>query len=89
MLQDIAFGRLENEFKVLAPEVNDRVVCIRAGEILLNPDGSLPTAGQIPAWSGNWYRWEEKGLRYVFRMEDENAQKARKHLLSRHSIREI
>jgi NAD+ diphosphatase len=72
MLQDIAFGRLENEFKVLDPEVNDRVVCIRAGEILLNPDGSLPTASQVISQSESWQKWEEAGLRYVFRMEEEN-----------------
>ena len=72
MLQDIAFGRLENEFKVLAPENGDRVVCIRRGEILLNRDGTLPTAEQILVCSSGWDRWEEQGLRYVFRMENEN-----------------
>ena len=52
MLQDIAFGRLENEFKVLAPETNDRVVCIRSGEILLNPDGSLPLLAPMSEVAG-------------------------------------
>ena len=72
MLQDIAFGRLENEFRVLAPGAEDRVVCIRSGEILLNLDGSLPTAGQVANWSRDWQRWEGEDLRYGFRMEGEN-----------------
>ena len=76
MLQDLKHGRLENEFKILTPEPGDRVVCIRDGGILLKRDGEnrleLPTAEQVAAWSGDWERWEEAGLRYVFRMEGEN-----------------
>jgi len=72
MLQDIAFGRLENEFRVCSPKSGDRVVCIRDGAVLLNRDGSLPTAGQVQSWWADWQRWEGEDLRYVFRMENED-----------------
>ena len=76
MLQDIQYGRLENEFRPIPPEGKDRVVCIRDGGILLRRDRenhlALPTAAQVMAWSGDWHRWDGEDLRYVFRMEGEN-----------------
>ena len=76
MLQDLKEGRLENEFRVLTPEIADRVVCVRDGGILLKRDGEgrlmLPTVAQVEGWCKNWDRWEPAGFRYVFRMEGEN-----------------
>ena len=76
MLQDLKKGRLENEFKVLAPEGKDRVVCVRDGRILLTRDGEagliLPTVAQVTDWAAAWDRWEPQGFRYIFRMEEEN-----------------
>ena len=76
MLQDLASGRLENEYYDKLPQKGDRVVCIRGSEILLrrNGDDSLefPTWDQTEQWSGDWPRWEDRALRYVFRLQGED-----------------
>jgi len=76
MLQDLDFGRLENEFRVKTPEPGDRVVCIREGSILLKRNGddslTLPTVSQVRAWCRDWEAWEESPLRYIFRLEGED-----------------
>lgn len=76
MLQDIRYGRLENEFKNAAPKEEDLAVCIRQGCILLTRDeeGHLrfPTCAMAARWAEDWTPWGEEQLRYVFRMEDEN-----------------
>jgi len=78
MLQDIAFGRLENEFYDRAPQEGDLVVCVRGRQILLHreKDDTLrfPTAEQVRSWAAQqgWERWREEDLRYIFRMEGEN-----------------
>lgn len=65
MLQDIAVGRLENEYRQLDPSGADRVLCFREGQVLLSrsPEDVL----ELP-------RAEQFGgkLQYVFRMEGEN-----------------
>ena len=78
MLQDLAFGRLENEFYHPEPGENDLVICVRAGGILLrrDEDDSLhfPNAAQAVAWAGEqgWETWRQEQLRYVFRQQGEN-----------------
>ena len=51
MLQDLAFGRLENEYRPVPPRETDLVLCFRENGLLLRklPDGSamLPTVSQI------------------------------------------
>ena len=75
MLQDLAFGRLENEFYVEVPEAGDLVVCIRGGGILLRRDGDdtlhFPAAAQVKDWAADpgWEAWNGEALRYVFRMQ--------------------
>lgn len=75
MLQDIAFGRLENEFRRETPVSDDLVICIRENTILnkTDEDGVLqfPTYTQVMAWSGEntWPVWRKESVRYVFRMQ--------------------
>ena len=78
MLQDIAFGRLENEFRREIPQEEDLVICIRGRQILLKREADdtlhFPTVEQVCSWaeSGSWSAWWEEQLRYVFRMEGKN-----------------
>ena len=48
MLHDLAFGRLENEFRILSPQKGDIVVCIQDSSILVCRDKldalQLPTS---------------------------------------------
>lgn len=78
MLQDLSFGRLENEFRTTAPVGTDIALCFQADQILLcraqDDTLHLPTCAQVKQWSGvhNWPRWSEEPLRYAFRMQDHN-----------------
>jgi len=73
MLQDMAFGRLENEYRSIAPELEARVVCVRDNEILLlrQEDNTLylPTVAQVESWAKEmgWESWTEAPFRYAFR----------------------
>ena len=66
MLQDIAFGRLENEYRALTASGEDRVLCFREGEILLSRREedllTLPRVSDLEAGQ----------TQYLFRMEGEN-----------------
>ena len=78
MLQDLPFGRLENEFKNIHPEAHDIVVCVRDNNILVKRDKddvlSLPTCAQVGEWAyaNSWEHWNEEAFQYVFRMQDVN-----------------
>lgn len=78
MLQDLSFGRLENEFHIVTPQHGDRVACIRDGGILLrageNHMLSFPSYETVRAWAGaeQWTHWNGEQFRYVFRMQDVN-----------------
>ena len=65
MLQDIAFGRLENEYRTTEPSPKDSVLCFRDGQVLLfrNPEDVL-TLPNVEQFDGQ--------LQYVFRMEEKN-----------------
>ena len=64
MLQDLEFGRLENEYRPLPPGDDDYVLCFRGADVLLHraEDGALtlPTVSRFPAAQ----------LRYAFRLHD-------------------
>ena len=78
MLQDLAFGRLENEFRTLSPTKADIVVCVRDNTILICRDKNdalrLPTYAQVTRWAqtGDWSHWTQEPYQYVFRMQDVN-----------------
>jgi len=78
MLQDMALGRLENEFKHSQPTPDSPVVCFAEGKVLLRRDKhdalTLPTVAQVMEWAeaGEWAHWNEETLQYVFRLQEEN-----------------
>ena len=76
MLQDLSFGKLENEFYNLLPQPEDIVICFRNQQILLNRDAdqqiTLPTAEEVEGWISDGQSWFADGLRYVFRMQEKN-----------------
>ncbi len=76
MLQDLALGRLENEFYVKTPEKEDIVLCFRENNALLkrNNDDSLelPRYRQVASWAQNWKSWGDEPYRYVFRLHGVN-----------------
>jgi len=74
MLQDLTFGRLENEYRSCSPKDTDAVVCIRENEILLkrNADNTLefPSLEQVNRWKAQeeWESWNQEPFRYAFQM---------------------
>ena len=72
MLQDMPFGRLENEFRTLAPVPGDIALCFRDTTVLLKRNGDdsleLPTVFTAEGWEA----WGEDRFRYVFRMDGKN-----------------
>lgn len=76
MLQDLDFGRLENEFRNCAAEAEDIVLCFSGNQVLLHryEDNTLqlPRVEQVKQWCGNWESWGEDTLRYVFRLHGSN-----------------
>lgn len=78
MLQDMAVGRLENEYLPQLPQPRDLVLCVRGDEILLRrlPDQTLelPTVEQVQIWANEnqWEAWGEVPLRYGFRHMEKN-----------------
>ncbi len=76
MLQDLAFGRLENEFRHCVPQKEDIVVCFQGNSVLIcrskNDSLTLPTFEKVSAWSEKWGSWNEDQFRYIFRMQDVN-----------------
>ena len=76
MLQDLDFGYLDNQYREKFPQPRDRVLCMRAGEILIAraEDNSL----SVPRWEelasvcSSWHRWDDMQTRFVFSMQDED-----------------
>lgn len=78
MLQDLEFGRLENEFRSMEPTENDVIVCFRDNEILINRNDNnelqLPTYKNVRQWADDhaWTSWNTKQIQYIFRMHGVN-----------------
>lgn len=78
MLQDLAFGRMENEFRNTKPENGDVVVCFQDNRVLLYRDKNdaltLPTYAQVMDWAEkeHWQHWNEDAVQYVFCLQDIN-----------------
>ena len=70
MLQDLEFGRLENEYRNIDAVVGDMVICFHQGQVLLcrGEDDSLtlPVLEQLSRWN------TAAALRYLFRMQERN-----------------
>lgn len=75
MLQDLSYGRLENEFRNYEPMDEDYVVCVQSGSILIQRETGnilhLPRFADVRQWEQkeNWNFWNEKKFQYVFRMQ--------------------
>ena len=65
MLQDLAFGRLENEYRPVPPQGMDAVLCFRDNALLTKklPDGTLAFP-RVSQFSGE--------MRYLFRLHGVN-----------------
>ena len=78
MIQDLTHDRLYNEYKNLAPQDDDIVVCVRENSILLNrnEDDSLelPRYSQVCCWAQNesWKSWKQDEIQYVFQLHSRN-----------------
>ena len=74
MLQDLAFGHLDNQYRDHTPQKGDVVVCIQGGSILIARDKNdvltLPAFEQVEVWSEHWTHWHEQPYRYAFTMQD-------------------
>ena len=66
MLQDLEYGRLENEYRPTPPLGDDYALCFRGQDVLLCRDAddtlSLPTVAQVQSW------WGHPEGRYLFRL---------------------
>ena len=71
MLQDLSFGRLENEFYIKHPCADDFLICVRDGGVLIHryEDNTLelPTVGQVNTTM--WEHWDTEPYRYLFSMQ--------------------
>lgn len=78
MLQDLDYGRLENEFRNIYPADGDIVVCFKGNMALIHRNEknelTLPTYKEVLAWAevNRWENWNENKTQYVFRMQDVN-----------------
>ena len=74
MIQDLAYGSLDNQYRHLLPREEDLVVCVQGNRILLrrNEDNTLamPTVKQVEGWRGSWEYWLDEPYRYVFTLQD-------------------
>ncbi len=67
MLQDLEFGRLENEYRPVPPREGDCVLCFRGSDVLLHRHTdntlTLPTAARLPGGKLR-YAFQLHGTRY-------------------------
>lgn len=78
MLQDLDYGRLENEFRNVLPAEEDIVVCFRGNQALVSRNEKdelrLPQYKEVLEWAKahHWESWSEKKTQYVFRLQGSN-----------------
>ena len=76
MLQDLSFGKLDNQYHESIPTGKDRVLCMRGGEILIARDVdnrlSLPCWAQVAPLCDGWHRWGGMQTQFVFSMQEED-----------------
>ena len=70
MLQDLAAGRLDNQFRNISAEAEDIILCFHQGKVLLCRESddtvTLPTLARMHQWAA------PAGPRYLFRMQEQN-----------------
>ena len=76
MLQDLEFGHLDNQYHEKAPNPNDRVLCMRRGDILIARDADnhlrIPTWEQVEEACKGWHRWGGMKTQFIFSMQGED-----------------
>ena len=79
MLQDLAYGRLENEYLHREPSPTSTVICFNGNLSLVKRDAddtlTLPTYEQVMAWAQteHWTHWNDDApVQYVFRLHDQD-----------------
>ena len=76
MLQDLSFGKLDNQYHERTPREKDRVLCMRGGDILIARDEdnrlSLPCWDQVSKVCSSWHRWGGMHTQFVFSMQEED-----------------
>lgn len=78
MLQELTYGRLENEFYDRKETGNDLVICVKNNHILVKRaegfQAAYPTVADVRRWAeeNQWSAWGEFNFQYVFRMQDVN-----------------
>ena len=76
MLQDLSFGKLDNQYHESAPKRKDQVLCMRGGDILIARDEdnrlSLPCWDQVSKVCSSWHRWGGMHTQFVFSMQEED-----------------
>lgn len=78
MLQDLSYGRLENEFCHCVPSDTDYVICVLKNTILVQKEAHnilhLPAYAQVSHWCAQegWKAWGENRFQYVFRLHGVN-----------------
>ena len=76
MLQDLSFGKLDNQYHESAPKDHDRVLCMAGADILIarGEDNALtlPRWAQVRAVCGDWHRWGGMQTQFVFSMQEED-----------------
>lgn len=73
MLQDLTFGRLENEYRNLQPIQDDCILCFRDNNILLkSTPPELPVTDDVTHWAAalHWAQWQQDRFHYLFTLHD-------------------
>ena len=78
MLQELTYGRLENEFYDIEPKDSDFAICVNNNRLLVkrceHGEVHFPTVSDAKLWAEEqeWNFWREEKFQYVFRMQEVN-----------------
>ena len=76
MIQDLDFGKMDNQYHPQQMMQDDTVVCFQDGAVLVRRDEQgvlhLPTWQQVSTWCDGWDRWREDRCAYIFNLQDVN-----------------
>ena len=78
MIQDLSYGKLDNQYRPALPDDNDLIICAQGNKILSACDENdiltVPSWKQVREWSlkNNWNKWYDEPLQYAFSLQDKN-----------------
>ena len=77
MIQDLDFGKLDNQYHPQQPRMQDLVMCFQDGTVLLRRDAQgmlqLPTWQQVASWCDTWSAWPSGKCQYIFNLQGSNV----------------